>query len=422
MRSSEVTPGEQATAAQYNKLRNDASASSWLLAHEQDVADMTLYVESGSVTMDGELIQYAGGNSPTITAPTTHPRIDVLCIASDGTITIVTGTEASSPVAPSVSDFPLCQIYNRVGETKIVDTDDSTNGYVLKDLRVFMEKTSVSFGDGSDGDVTISGTTTLTRDMFYNNLTVNGTLVTDGYRVYVKETLDGTGTIDFGSPNNGTGGINGGTAPGGAETGHGIFRGGRGGHGGTNGNDVGESPTSTHAAGVAGGYGGHGGNSGDNAFAGGVPTASMGQAPNLSRLGMISGVDVSASGVGPYIGSVGGGGGGGGGGGDHSGGGGGGSGGGLVWIAAKIWAGSFTIKSIGGNGGNGNTLGFAAGAGGGGGGGGVAVVLYFVKTWTGSYNLAGGTKGSTNHYHDWADAADGPTGTYYEAQYNTLTL
>jgi len=27
------------------------------------------------------------------------------------------------------------------------------------------------YGDGSDGDVTVSGTTTMTRDMHYNNLT-----------------------------------------------------------------------------------------------------------------------------------------------------------------------------------------------------------------------------------------------------------
>src|SRR5258708_7049394 len=41
-----------------------------------------------------------------------------------------------------------------------------------------------SFGDGSDGTVTISsGTTTLARDMYYNNLTINGSgaLVTNGY-------------------------------------------------------------------------------------------------------------------------------------------------------------------------------------------------------------------------------------------------
>lgn len=50
-----------------------------------------------------------------------------------------------------------------------------------------------SLGDGSDGNVTISsGTTTLTRDMFYNNLTINGTgqINTNGYKIFVKGYLD----------------------------------------------------------------------------------------------------------------------------------------------------------------------------------------------------------------------------------------
>lgn len=55
------------------------------------------------------------------------------------------------------------------------------------------------FGDGSDGTVTISGNTTLTKDKFYGVLTINTgiTLTTDGFRVYVRDTLylNGTGKI-----------------------------------------------------------------------------------------------------------------------------------------------------------------------------------------------------------------------------------
>jgi len=53
------------------------------------------------------------------------------------------------------------------------------------------------FGTGADGNVTISSNTTLTRDMHYNNLTVNTTftLNTDWYSVYVKEKLLNNGTI-----------------------------------------------------------------------------------------------------------------------------------------------------------------------------------------------------------------------------------
>ena len=47
------------------------------------------------------------------------------------------------------------------------------------------------FGSGSDGDVTITGTTTLTRDMFYDNLVVDSTgiLNTASFRVFAKTSL-----------------------------------------------------------------------------------------------------------------------------------------------------------------------------------------------------------------------------------------
>ena len=53
------------------------------------------------------------------------------------------------------------------------------------------------FGDGNDGDVTISSNTTLTSDIYYNNLTVNAstTLSTGGFRVFVRGTLTLNGTI-----------------------------------------------------------------------------------------------------------------------------------------------------------------------------------------------------------------------------------
>lgn len=51
----------------------------------------------------------------------------------------------------------------------------------------------VYFGDGSDGNVVISsGTTTLVRNMYYNNLTVNGTgsINAAGYLIFVADTLN----------------------------------------------------------------------------------------------------------------------------------------------------------------------------------------------------------------------------------------
>jgi len=47
------------------------------------------------------------------------------------------------------------------------------------------------FGDGSDGDVTITKSTFVTRDMYYNNLTIESgqTFNPNGFRIFVSGTL-----------------------------------------------------------------------------------------------------------------------------------------------------------------------------------------------------------------------------------------
>ena len=63
----------------------------------------------------------------------------------------------------------------------------------IENINFPIEFSSLGFyGDGHDGDVTIavSTTTTLTHDMYYNNLTVNGTLKCNGYKVFVRGILE----------------------------------------------------------------------------------------------------------------------------------------------------------------------------------------------------------------------------------------
>lgn len=66
---------------------------------------------------------------------------------------------------------------------------------------IFPPDTLVKFpsvmGDGSDGTVVISADTTLTRDMYYLNLTINAgkVLSTAGFRIFVKNTFINKGTI-----------------------------------------------------------------------------------------------------------------------------------------------------------------------------------------------------------------------------------
>jgi len=143
------------------------------------------------------------------------------------------------------------------------------------------------YGDGSDGNITISSNTTLVRDMQYNNLTINSgnILNTAGYRVRVLDTFLNNGTIvdnsDTGgsggaqavsSPGIGTGGPSstGGTLQGGIGTDGNLGSSGigTGGAGGASGGSGGISPwceihdTIHYEAGGIGGAGGDGGDGG----------------------------------------------------------------------------------------------------------------------------------------------------------------
>ena len=65
------------------------------------------------------------------------------------------------------------------------------DGAIPSDFESFDVIPDSIYGSGMDGNVTISANTTLTRDMFYNNLTVNAgyTLDTAGFKVFVRNTL-----------------------------------------------------------------------------------------------------------------------------------------------------------------------------------------------------------------------------------------
>ncbi len=281
----------------------------------------------------------------------------------------------------------------------------------------------VYFGDGTDGDVIISTPTTLTRDMYYDDLTVNSTLNTDGFRIYVKGTLSGSGTIAGKTGSNGGNAVT--TTPGtaGASTGTGIFK--------TTVGIAGGDASAVVGIGTTGANGGAGG----TGSGGGGGTGTGGAATQVNKFGILrsltlQGTDFNSSGTLSVLkpaGQAGGGGLGGEGGSGRAGGGGSGASGGMVWIVANIWAGTFTISSTGGNGGNGAN-GTASNGGGGGGGaggtGGSAVIIYRTKTWTGSYALTGGTGGTkgtgTGTGANGVNGSTGATGTSYEI--NILSL
>ena len=219
------------------------------------------------------------------------------------------------------------------------------------------------FGNGVDGDATISADTTLARDMYYSNLTVNTGFVLNsgGFRIFVKGMCTLNGTIrDNGSDATGQGGVFG--AP------LGSVGGGGGTGGGGSGTAGGASGTLTNSL---GGNGGNGATSGANA--GG--TGGLSTAPSaVDGSALIVNALPSALTCRVLSGALANGGAGGGGGGSAvagSVGGGGGGGGGVVMIAARGFSGTGTIEANGGLGANGT----GTGGGGGGGGGGCVVII-----------------------------------------------
>lgn len=238
------------------------------------------------------------------------------------------------------------------------------------------------FGNGADGNVTISSNTTLTRDMNYNNLTIDSTfsLTTAGYRVYVKGILTNNGTIRNNGSNAsaGTGGAGGlaGTLLGGGAGGNagGAASGGGGGGGGTcfvfartvavqgtiqaiGGNGAAATGASVGSNGAAGtgitrtliqsGSGGAGGGAGGGftGGAGGTITTNSKASP-----GSVTILQMMIDGVTQLAAAPGGGGGAENGAGSSSGGGGGGQGGIIVFVYHKLTT-SGTLSVAGGSGG-----------------------------------------------------------------------
>lgn len=103
--------------------------------HAQDTPDMTVFIEDGVAIILGTVVKYAGGNSPTLTAPVGgDKRIDLITINSAGTIAITQGTPAGSPSAPAypTDKLVLAEVYLRTGATTILDEDDSAECYIYR--------------------------------------------------------------------------------------------------------------------------------------------------------------------------------------------------------------------------------------------------------------------------------------------------
>ncbi|MFC3883747.1 hypothetical protein ACFOU2_09640 [Bacillus songklensis] len=241
------------------------------------------------------------------------------------------------------------------------------------------------FGNGMDGNVTISANTNLTRDMYYENLTINSgiKLSTNGYKIFVRGTLTNNGIIEANGPN----GTNGSST----DTYTQYSNNGGGSGGGSTSNGGGTSP----------GFGGNGGNGGRSVYDATVKTggAASYTVAALQSFELIHNLyNISPQG------------GGGGAGGTYNSnpyysGGSGGVGGGRVLIYARNIINSGSIEAKGGNGGNGVMNASYWSGGGGGGGGGFVLLVH--NTFTGNEpNVSGGAGGTA-----YSSTGNGVAGT-----------
>lgn len=260
------------------------------------------------------------------------------------------------------------------------------------------ENLTQDFGDGSDGDLTVSGALTLTQIPYYNILTINAGAVinTNGYPIYCK-VLDLTNAPAGAIHRNGNAGAtvsaNTGGAAGAALSAAvlgGSGAGSAGAAGATNAGTASASPTTVNTSnGGAGGNSGASGAGGTGAAAAAGGGASVSSPTHFGRFEyqFLRGATIVSGGAGGDGGNSGGGNGASS---SRGAGGGGGGAGVLVIYAAEIITGPSTpsgvITANGGNGGiqtNAPAAGDVGGAGGaGGGGGGFCYIAYVKRTGT----------------------------------------
>ena len=418
--STTVASGDPALASDYNEIRKD------VLQNAGDYATSGGSANAYTLAIDAQISAYAAGQVFKFKANFPNTAAATLNVNGIGAKTIKKNVSVDLAAGDIQTDQIVTVIYD--GTNLQLMGGGGNNG------------SSLDFGTGADGDVTISSNTSLARDMYYNNLTIAAgfTLNPAGYRIFVKNilTIQATGAIDRtgnagaqsnagGGSTNGAAAAAGGTAlaAGTIEGGIAGAAGGAGSNGGNSGSSNGgggtQAPAISNTIGTVGAPGGNGGkgqqqagtvgNGGTGAIAGTITAAK--EFPYVYSVAFRLATWLTSTTFTRLFSSQGGSGGGGGsggagngstGGGGGAGGGGGGSGG-IIAIYARYIVNAGTISAIGGAGGaggNGAGAGGATGGGGGGGGGGsggIIVLVYQLLTNTGTISVAGGAAGAAGN-------------------------
>lgn len=374
------------------------------------LVDETLLVRNKLVAADSEFanITFHSGTVNLQEVITTSIDAKQLVISGTSTTTATNGNLLFTQTPSSIL----------AGQVPEFTTNGSTQVRGVAKSTVTGSTLSYFFSDGSDGNVTISGgTTTLTRDMYYDTLTIDstGVLIPAGFVIFCKTALINNGLIHMNGGNGAAAAAGVGGAGGTPATSSGGLISGQAGGAGAN---TTLSAASVVASGtLLGGSGGAGADTTVPSYGGAIKfiTNYVNGATFLGNIGLLPFLFRINSTAGILLGGIPGGGGSGGGGGATGGGGGGGAGGGWIMIIAREISGTGRFESKGGNGGNGAAAGGGAG---GGGGGGVVYCLSLANSISSlQVVLTGGTAG-TVFGSGLTSARNGDIGVY---QNNLLT-
>jgi len=154
-----------------------AAASSASAAHTDRVACDADLAAIGSALTSGPVLSVAG-LSGVVSGPALKGALAIS--ASD----IVGGLLTLGSSTPIVDGTAAVGTSTFAAHADHIHPTDTTRAPIV---------TAMRFGAGQDGNATISsGVVTATRDMFYNDLTINGTgsLNPNGWNIYVADTLD----------------------------------------------------------------------------------------------------------------------------------------------------------------------------------------------------------------------------------------
>lgn len=145
--------------------------------HETNPPTMAVELNPGHLNQGTDVDAIAGQTTAAIPAPITDPRIDRIVINEiTGAVSIVSGVEAVSPVAPAFdrNSIPICQVLVTVGMTEITNAD------------ITDERSVKPFIDNVVDDFYLIKPDSTAISAFFQNVTT-GTTAADGFRVGIND-------------------------------------------------------------------------------------------------------------------------------------------------------------------------------------------------------------------------------------------